>query len=73
MVADSTKGWKMTVVLDQVRRLLVYSAAGSSCLVCRRPIRSTEPAMRVQGAHVHRGCATYRVRRGTGRLGYPPR
>ena len=35
-----------------------------SCLVCSAAIRASDEAMSVPGGgHVHRGCATYRMRR----------
>jgi hypothetical protein len=60
--------------LAPVRRLM-HRSTGTPCFVCRKPILSTEPRMRLRGdTVVHRSCATYRVR-GQGasgsRLGFP--
>lgn len=69
----------MTIVLDQVGRLLRGDHAGGrpSCIVCRRPIRDDERSMTVRGSvQVHQRCATYRMRQvdsSAGRAGYPPR
>jgi hypothetical protein len=45
------------------------------CLVCGRAVAPHEPLMRLRGGTiVHRGCATYDMRRrrvGEARLGYP--
>lgn len=68
----------MTIVLDQVRSLAGHVLPhGPRCLVCGRVVRAGEPEVRLRGdGHVHRGCATYRMRRrpeGADRLGYPRR
>ena len=51
--------------------------SGPPCLVCHQPVLPGEPQMRFHGdTHVHRRCATFRMRgRRTGaeRLGFPPR
>ena len=68
----------MPMVVDQVRSLVQQVAPGGPrCLVCGRVVRAGEPEVRLRGnGHVHRGCATYKMRRrpeGRDRLGYPPR
>jgi hypothetical protein len=32
------------------------------CPVCRDDVYADTPALRVQGLHVHQGCASYRMR-----------
>jgi hypothetical protein len=69
----------MTVVLDQVGRLLrgAQLTERPRCIVCRCPIHDDERSMTVRGSvQVHRRCATYRMRQvdsGVRRVGYPPR
>jgi hypothetical protein len=62
----------LRVLLRQVR-----PEAGGNCLVCGRGIASREEEIGLRGGvHVHRACATYRMRRrceGEERLGYPRR
>ena len=67
----------MTVVVDQVRSLVEHVVPGGPRrLVCGRVVKPGEPELRLRGnGHVHRACATYRMRRrpeGEARLGYPP-
>lgn len=40
-----------------------------ACAVCRGPVEGSEPYICLRGLLVHRGCATYRMRREGG--GYP--
>ena len=68
----------MTLVGDQVRSVVQQVISdGPRCLVCGRVVKPGEPQMRLRGhGRVHRGCATYKMRRrpeGRARLGYPPR
>jgi len=40
-----------------------HDSQAEDCLSCGRPLKSEEPNMRLPGGgHVHRGCATYRMR-----------
>ena len=67
----------MTPLLDSVRRAMATPRGGRPvCLVCGRMVAARDKPMRLRGgAMVHRGCATYDMRRrrtGSARLGYPP-
>jgi len=76
---DPREDFDMTIVLDQVERLLAASRSTDhpACIVCKRPIRAGDRHMTVRGTvQVHQRCATYRMRQvdaGAARVGYPPR
>jgi hypothetical protein len=67
----------MAPLIDRIRAALAAPRGGSpACLVCGRSVRPRDERMRLRGGTlVHRGCATYEMRRrriGGSRLGYPP-
>jgi hypothetical protein len=37
------------------------------CMVCGRTVTEADERLRLRGTHVHRSCATYRMRREAGR------
>jgi hypothetical protein len=57
----------MATPLDLIVRLARptrLAPAIGCCAVCREPVRAAGEAMRIRGGlHVHRSCATYRMRR----------
>jgi len=65
----------MAALLSNVLDLMRTRRSTPSCLVCGRPVRDDELSvgLRHEG-RVHRGCATYSMRRrreGAARLGHP--
>ena len=68
----------MVDLMDSVRRAMSAPRGGRPvCLVCGKALARGDERMRLRGgAFVHRGCATYDMRRrreGAGRRGYPTR
>jgi hypothetical protein len=55
----------MPTLIDSILRVLGRDRAGPSavCAVCRRPVSDTDDRFDLRsGTHVHRSCATYRMR-----------
>jgi hypothetical protein len=66
----------MTFLIDDLLRArrALRPSRGPACFVCHETVKADQPAMRVRGSLVHRGCATYRMRNQADdprRLGYP--
>jgi hypothetical protein len=66
----------MVPLLDSIRAAMNAPRRGRPvCLVCGRAVTARDEPLRLRGgAIVHRGCATYDMRRrrvGEARLGYP--
>jgi hypothetical protein len=66
----------MVPLIDSIRSAMNAPRGGRPvCLVCGRGVSNRDEHMRLRGgAMVHRGCATYDMRRrrtGDSRLGYP--
>jgi hypothetical protein len=68
----------MVDLVDSIRKAIAAPRGGRPvCLVCGRGLGNKDERLRLRGgAFVHRGCATYDMRRrrtGSERLGYPSR
>jgi hypothetical protein len=66
----------MPPLIDNIRRAMTGRLGQRpTCLVCHRSISPRDERLRLRGGTaVHRGCATYEMRRrrvGSSRLGYP--
>ena len=68
----------MASLFAEIRNVLAAPGGGGgpSCLVCGRGVAPKDERVRVRGGElVHRGCATYSMRRkrvGAARLGFKP-
>jgi hypothetical protein len=66
----------MSPLLESIRTTMSGPRGGGPvCIVCGRSVAARDDRMRLRGGTVvHRGCATYEMRRrpvGADRLGYP--